>query len=102
MNVLEHLGGGPGMFRFQIDYLASNHAVYRAGPASNLLDDLHARLGRTLQARQHIISLDLQGVAGENRYGLAAYFVASCAPAEQAIGVESRKIVVSAGLAPQH
>ena len=39
MNVLQHLGRGPGMFRFQIDYLPANHPVYRACPASDLLDD---------------------------------------------------------------
>src|SRR5581483_3690520 len=102
MNVFQHLRGGLGMFRFEIDDLTADHAVDSAGAAGSLLDDFDARFGGTLQARQDFVGPRLQRVSSQNGDGLAKYLVAGRAPAAQVVIVESGQIIVDKGVRVQH
>src|SRR5262249_44784266 len=71
LNVLECFRVGWLALRFQILYLAADHAVDSTGPARDLLDDADLGFCRALQARQHLVGLCLQSIAGENGDGFA-------------------------------
>ena len=57
------------MFGFEIDDLSADHAVDRASPTGNFLNDLHTRLSRAFQARENFVGLGLQGVSGKDGDG---------------------------------
>ena len=76
------------MFRFEIDHLPADHSVDRARAMRDFFNDAHARFRRTLQPRQHFVSLGLQRVARENGDGLAEHHVAGGTSTAQVIVVE--------------
>src|SRR5258708_28674060 len=92
MNVFQHLGGGRGVFGFEVDDLGSDHGVDGSSAAGNLLDDAHPRFGGTFQLGENFVGLSLQRVPGEDGKGFAEYFVASWTAATQVVVIESRQI----------
>ena len=94
MDVFE--GGEVGLLvlGFEVNDLAADHAVDGAGGVGDFPDDGDARLGWARDLRQHLVSLGLQGVSGQDRDGLAESFVAGGTSAAQVVVIERGQVVV--------
>ena len=102
MDVLQRLRVGMHVLGLQVHDLAADHAADGAGGVRDLGDDGHARLRRTLQARQHLVGVGLQRVAGKDGRRLAKSFVAGGTAAAQVVVVERRQVVVDERVGVQH